>query len=1312
MPSQTSFAGADFVTSRALLRDDEVAYSSNIDYSVIPGAAAVRRGSVRVIKPGTAAVDMLFRHYNNASLGASPWYTADAAGVVRRITGGFGAPSASNIITGGNTDENDLSVAVSYRDDVFIASGTVAKRDDGTTTREWVPPAPGTAVTLATATLAPLAVLTSTNTWTAVEASDAPSTDVGTATADTNEASLRITFEQAPNVTNLNTNGGVTIGDAGVHSIDLAFDEPKFLTRVVMEYSIGDATFTNKLTAQLDAVQYSQAISDAGELIDGVRESANGVPADSSNRATARSLVRQALRPPRAQAAVAPDSFATWSVAAPQFELVGRSATNVFADVQACRLVIEASGPLTAKARDWVVQGAETYPLHDPKLGYTYWETFARVETIGGEEVIVDESAPSPASARQRINNGRIIVTSPNASPGEGMTHRVLYRQGGYLADPYAISTHSVGTATWTDTMWDIEALLFSNTLEGGIRATFPQAARAAAVYVSRMFVGYDNRLIWSLPGRPGTFPAASETEVSHTADRIQKLFTVGDRLVIVNRDSVYEMIGGSFEGIEADWTLGRTESQGSIAPRATVMTPYGITLVRDDGLFLYQPGAGRDRPLDWAMAKIGDIFKGNGAFDPAQVKGRIGDGINQSAMQHCVAAYHDDKLYFGFPSGSATRASLFVVCDFKTQRCAVFSFPWNVRTMLADRSGNALLVGTTDGALMRLNQGHQDADSAGVAASIVWNLGSRRWTLPGETRGQIVSFENEGQMDGTAHAVYDGTATDTVGTLTASNRAWTTFGLDGTAGQSVEFFLYGTQNGGDQGVLRGINWEGDTDPPAVEYWRSDDDDGGWPCEKRWNVLAADISVAGTATVTAVTYIDGAAVATNTVVGPVARTLHHFSLPNNTVGDIAYTVVTGGPFKRWRTLHLAEREPCRVTLWRTEEDSGEERIFDAINADLDCNGEPVTSVVYVDNVAVTTATFSGSGRQSYVGSLPVETYGRSIYAVHEGTAFKHYRTWWDQRLEPDRYTTYVTPRRSGEEHWWRAVNADVDLLGGTATCTTYIDNVAVDTEVLTGNGRESYSWSLPADTYGRTAYTRWTMTGAGRLKMYGSPGPGQGGDVWYDATPEPDRLASVQWGPQVWPSEQRLRTLVSELNPLGTATAVVYADGVAITTATLTGNRRTTYETTLELDGSNETRFAREVAVTYTGASLKHYNTVVEAEPQPFGKTQWVVDYTKAGGASRLDMLRAFSMDIEAVSGTATVTSIWEADGTAYGTSTLTCSTREWQDKLPVPPGMRGYLFRQRVTASAAVQVHASAIDAIQYGVKGAVRRSYAGTPR
>ena len=76
---------------------------------------------------------------------------------------------------------------------------------------------------------------------------------------------------------------------------------------------------------------------------------------------------------------------------------------------------------------------------------------------------------------------------------------------------------------------------------------------------MGRIFAGYANHLMWSEANNIGSFPKDNDTVVSGLGDEVKAIVTYFPSIVIVNRDSVYEMSGSQFDNPNADWSLYRT---------------------------------------------------------------------------------------------------------------------------------------------------------------------------------------------------------------------------------------------------------------------------------------------------------------------------------------------------------------------------------------------------------------------------------------------------------------------------------------------------------------------------------------------------------------------------------------------------------------------------------------------------------------------------------------------------------------------------------------------------------------------------------
>jgi hypothetical protein len=1331
-PHQLSFGGGvNAVHPSHLIGEDEVQTATNIDFSLQRGAASVRRGSVKFYDVGvgtatsTDSVDQIFRHYNKpAALDDSPWYFNLNGTVYRSLAGTF---------TLLGTGYNEIAGFSSYRDFAYISSGaggTNNIKDDGTTTTEWIKQNPTAAVTVAVGTLTAATVA---STYTAAE---------GTATSTrwATSADLRIALTATPTSTNLNLNGTYTIGDWGVDSLKILFSNPSVVKRVSRDYSIADTNFTNYWHTEMPLNLYEvldfdvtgrgndNAIPNSSVLIQSQLN--QGTTTDTNIDLEVRSQMlndaRRSIRAAKMRISAGAETFNAWNVPRTEFELVSLEPSPVgWTNIAAVRIVVECSAACEIEIGSWTIQGAESFPLNDADVGYAWWETFAAFES---NTLLLGESAPSPASARLKIQGGQTVVTSTNTATGtiHGLTHRIFYRQGGYLADAYAVATLALATATFTDSMNDIQALSLNQRMERNLwsHALFPNnLPYLAEVYHDRIFGGYNNTLIWSLPGRPDSFPKTSVTTVSHVGDQIKGLVVWAPVLVIINRDSVYELQGDVFEGNDANWILQRTGSRrGSLTLRCAIKTPYGIPLVNPDGLYMYIPGQGIDEPLTWAMEKMGDAFKGTATTDPAPYKGNRIPAINY--LWDSAMAFADDKLFFATATGTSTVNNTLFVLDFRTKQVWWYTYPFNIASLFWDIPNTRLLAGTTDGKVMRLEIGTQDTGTDGTSTNITYSLRSRAWTTPSDTVLENISVEHSAQ-NAVVKGIYDGTTTATLGTLTGTVRDWITPPMSGSVTNNVVFDFSGTQGSGQLQNIYNIQWDALVEPKRVEFWRTEHDVNDHDGEKLWDVHFADLEIIGTSTVavTGTVFVDNTAVMTATYTGPTnGREIYPNSFPANTFGDVAYTVyraASGLLFKHWNTTFDARNEPPRTTVFKSDITSLEENICDAMDVDIDPNGT-VVSTVYVDSTSVGTYTSIGTGgRQSFTHALPNAggtltaphgLYGRTIYALHNkgaGGAMKHYQTWFHLRPEPDRWTNFVSTRSSGNEQFWQTFECDIDPLGGTIYGTVVIDNTAVATYTMSGNGRQSFPWAIPEDKYGRTIYTAYAGSGTSKFKHY---------NTWFEGRPEPDRLSLVQVGPYMYPSSQNLRTWIVDLNPLGTCTAILYVDHSALSTATFTGTNRTVFNVGLDVNTSIALQTsAYEVDVVYhavgASAKVKHYDTKFETEPKPFGKTTWSITYKKVGGATQLDFARFWSFDIESTA-VSTITSIWDIDGTAFSTNTYTLATAtRWHDRVPFPPAGRGYLFQQRLLASSNIKVWKSNLDILRTGIKGLSRVTLPGTP-
>jgi hypothetical protein len=1222
---QANFAGGlNAVSAPHLLEQDEVASSTNVDYSLEWGGAPARRGSTVYAQTpalGTSSINisLITRNYalstgvlNDAVI---PWYMAADTGVT--YTGSGTATVAVTSMSGyaGGSQTKVPPGATQYHAYTYIANGTSALKTNGTNTYDWLLPKADTP----TVVFAQQGTFTGSGTkagafvgfggtMTATEGTvtgSSTSTYFGvnnpvvitTATSGTSSRIVLIgtvaptnwenpvPFIVPPTGTAVTFNGTtgaytlggdidfhagypggdtfgtytstatstmtMTIGQYGTDYILLGLPDQQSVVTIQRDLSIGDSTFTNYWHSETTSSDIHDSATDPLVLLLAAQ---NGNSFELQTEALNLSRVIQPntarrLGPsiPSTRKSIGKTSIAVnispWGVARGDYKFIGTLPNPGYTDIHAIRIVIEFS--TTNKqvlVGGCVTYGALGWSLNDQISGISYYQTYARVENgvIVAEGACSDPSTPSIAQyAYGQLNCAAVTNTTA------GITHRVFYRSGGLLQDAHRVGSCSI--ASGTNTIYDygfpdmlivsrpsVKRFLWSQWPSPTAGTGLPGVNAVSEAWQDRVFVGVQNQLYWSVPGVPSQLQEDVQTTVSDVGDPIAAIIPYGN-LVVVNQASVYEMAGSVFEGTNANWTLNRSAARrGSAAPKTCIKTPHGVLLFSYDGVSLYRSGYGVDEELAFVQDRIGDLWKGNAASDPASFKSRL-PALNHAAIYNACAAYKDEKIYLAVPTGTNTLPDTLITIHMAQKKVWMAQYPFKINSLYWDRLSNRLMAGTEKGTLQQLETGLVDTSPTGTASGIGWSFQTRAWSTPTDLLLENLQIESVGTS--TAKVTLDN-ALSTLGTLTRASKGWTPAAANGTVGDAVSFTFNGTQSGTQQEVYQ-AQWEFIAQTPKVTFhqtdWYSLKDGSGETAEGWWHKLFIDLDCLGTATVTATHFIDQTAVGTYTCTSTkVGRLDFPFALPEETYGKVGHTVLTASSvFKVYNVSYHVTPEPTPVLFWETS-----------------------------------------------LTALPDENY---------------VKTWLP----------------------------DLNLLGGTSTARLYLDGVGVSTATL---------------TYSNTAGATTSM-------------------------------------------------------------------------------RRRIFE-----NGTSNVTVAKNVKVTYTSTTpFKHYKTEYEFEPKPFNKTTWLVTYKRLGGATQLDMARFYAMDLEGTL-TATLTSTWIIDGTAFSTNTFTLSGtnvgevtgvgRTYIDQIPFPPGGRGYLFQQHISSTQEFRVWKSNLDIERVGVKGLSRVTLAGTPQ
>jgi len=750
------------------------------------------------------------------------------------------------------------------------------------------------------------------------------------------------------------------------------------------------------------------------------------------------------------------------------------------------------------------------------------------------------------------------------------------------------------------------------------------------------------------------------------------------------------------------------------------------------------------DQEIPWFTEKYGDVFKGAGANDPAALKGNRAPALNGGNIHYSCATYSNNKLYVAMPTGTSTYANTVFILDFNQKAAWWYTYPFNITNLLADQPLNAVFATTDDGHVMVIESGPMDHNTGGTGTAITWSARTKLWSADTTTVLENLAIDCEG-TNIVAKAYYDSNLNPVITTITNGSRAWSIPPLNGTFINEGAFDIIGSNTSTVMNAVYGMKFDMLQEPPRVQYWRTEFDEHNWTADKLWDVHYADIDIQGTSTVTYVMFVDTTAVATNTIVGPTnGRQVFEVAFPPEIYGRVAYTTYTntGSTFKHWETRRDARNEPAKINYWRTDITSLEEYIIDAFDVDINPNGTAF-GTAYVDNVAIMTATITGGSRLSYTfdipfGSYPYHLYGRTFFVAYTGTGLKHYNTWYHKRLEPDRWSEFLSSWEVEDEREIKVFLPEINCLGNTVQAVTYLNvgnagsQTAVSTHTMTGTDRTQYTFSLPVEKYARVAraafqvgtvgtngtFTAQTGGNAPRFKHY---------KTLFDGPKEPPRVTLFRTGPYPYPSNHFLKTWQPLLDPLnGTVTGTLIVEDTVLQTATFTGNRRQWFTVGIDLNTNADyvlNTGSRWEAVYSCAANqqFKHYDTTMESDVEPFRKISWSFHYRKIGGATQVDLARYWSAftdvqnvdldgdgDKEPILGTYW----WDIDGQNFNTGTLTFAPgHQFTDRIPFPPGARGRLFEFRLVAPATIKVHNVNVDMMEEGIKSLTRRGHPGTP-
>lgn len=425
---------------------------------------------------------------------------------------------------------------------------------------------------------------------------------------------------------------------------------------------------------------------------------------------------------------------------------------------------------------------------------YQYMVTYVRGGTYGAE------SNASSASTALSVSSKQIDLTSiPTSSDGQ-VTARNIYRtasNGGtyYYLTQIANNTATTYTDNTADTSLDTTRKAPQSTESGALDHSVPPAARYAALYKNRIWLGIHNTrtLRFSDLDNPDYFPAAYSISLpTNDADTIQGMVSLYDSLYVWTQDSIQVITGGyNTTGFSRNKVTG---AHGCIAGESITSTGQFVFYLAEDGVY---------------------VFNGE---TPELISLQISPTLDSISIANRQAAV---GAYFASPATSNTSSPMqqywltipgagkVFIYDLVKQYWTVYSMTMNTLGTFEDAtSDKTVLLGGNATYVWQMDSGLTDD---GTAISWYWKspwvtLGGEEWRK--DIRRGYVTSQGSGSYTLTvdAYADFSGTATQTATLTLGANRSCQRVDMH-VHGQWFQFKLSGNGSTGGPVKIAALQW-------------------------------------------------------------------------------------------------------------------------------------------------------------------------------------------------------------------------------------------------------------------------------------------------------------------------------------------------------------------------------------------------------------------------------------------------------------------------------------------------------------------------
>lgn len=398
---------------------------------------------------------------------------------------------------------------------------------------------------------------------------------------------------------------------------------------------------------------------------------------------------------------------------------------------------------------DNLTASAAANPLVNVGVFYTY---------AGTKQFLVN--SPAGQFYRAYSTAGATVATD---ALGASIFDVDFTRFGGPSAEVVYISGNRPGAGPFAVRKWDGSAFAATTVALGGFSPYLLEVQAASNRLVGAFENSQYSRVGFSDPGAPETFGANNYEDLTPgDGERVTSLIAWRELVFAFKETKFFVFTGNSLGAGGTPIFNYRPVSTGvgSISRFAATASPNGVYFLSRRGIYKTTGGD----PVLISRA-IDPIFRGGASSLYA------GGVLNHAALDKCALAWHDERLYFAFPSGSATTNDRVLVYDPEGDYWTLWGIPAAGMTSfrVGDQADLIFSYATGSNHIGRLNSTFTSDDGATITSSYqsgFYDLGSpgsvahTRWTrLWGSGAPTVSVFTDFGTSDSNAAAVTLGTA-------------------------------------------------------------------------------------------------------------------------------------------------------------------------------------------------------------------------------------------------------------------------------------------------------------------------------------------------------------------------------------------------------------------------------------------------------------------------------------------------------------------------------------------------------------------------